>query len=154
LMRARRSQFMPAVGVAPDGRVDVVYYDRHNDVADIRNEVSFQSSYDHGKSFSPPLRVSDKSFDSRIGYGSQRDLPQLGSRLSVLSTDAGALAVWTDTRGGTVETGKQDLARGVVAFSAKSVWRAPARLAGIGLVAAGAMVILVMLVPTRRKHTE
>jgi hypothetical protein len=112
------SQLLPKLSVAPDGRLDVLYYDRRADRADIRNEVSLQSSFDGAKTFLPRLRLSDKPFDSRIGYGSERDLPDLGSRLGLVSTQDRALGVWTDTRGGTRTNRKQDIARGLAAFAA------------------------------------
>jgi hypothetical protein len=112
------SQLLPKLSVAPDGRLDVLYYDRRADQANIRTEVSLQASFDGAKTFLPRLRVSDKPFDSRIGYGSERDLPDLGSRLGLISTGSRALGVWTDTRGGTRGNRKQDIARGLAAFAA------------------------------------
>lgn len=135
------TQYLPTVAVAANGRVDVVYYDRRADRADVQNEVSLQSSYDSGRTFAPRLRLSDRAFDSRIGFGSQRGFSDIGSRLGLLSTDRGALAVWTDTRGGTADTGKQDLARAVVAFSSASRWRGPLRQAGLGLAIAGVTIL-------------
>ena len=114
--RDRTTQYLPQLGVAPDGRLIVVYYDRRADRADVANEVSLQSSSDDGRSFGPRLRLSDRAFDSRVGWGADRGLPQVGSRLGVLATDGGALAVWADTREGTVLSGRQDLARAVVAL--------------------------------------
>ena len=81
------------------------------------NEASLQSSFDDGRSFGKRVKLSDRAFSSRIGSGSERGLPDLGSRLGLVSTDARAYGVWTDTRGGSVQTAKQDLARGVVAFN-------------------------------------
>ncbi len=116
----RSSQLLPALSVAPDGRLDVLYYDRRVDPADRMTEVSLQSSFDGGRSFLPRLRLSDRPFDSRIGYGSERGIPDLGSRLGLISTSERALGVWTDTRGGTLASGKQDLARGLAAFAPPS----------------------------------
>jgi hypothetical protein len=115
--RDKTSQYLPEVSVAPDGRVDVVYYDRRADRRNVMNEVSFQYSTDEGKKFAERLRLSDRPFSSRVGFGTERGLPDLGSRLGLLSTDSRALAVWTDTRLGTRRTGKQDLAERVVAFN-------------------------------------
>lgn len=111
------SQLLPKLAVAPDGRVDALYLDRRSDPRDVMTEVSLQSSYDGAKTFLPRLRLSDRRFDSRIGYGAERGMPDLGSRLGLISTDERALAVWSDTRGGTRTSGKQDLARGLAAFS-------------------------------------
>ena len=118
------AQYLPKLAVAPDGRLDVAYYDRRADRANVMNEVSLQSSFDEGESFLPRTRLSERAFSSRIGYGSERGMPDLGSRLGLVSTDSRALAVWGDTRAGTRASNKQDIGRGVVAFSD------PPRLAG------------------------
>jgi hypothetical protein len=133
------SQYLPKLAVAPNGRLDVLYYDRRADRANDLNEVSLQASFDEGKTFTPRVTVSDRTFSSRIGSGQERNLPDLGSRLGLLSTDTRAYAVWPDTRNGSTRTGKQDLARGVVAFND------PPRLSGsaeTALTLGGAVLIL------------
>lgn len=110
-------QYLPQLAVAPDGRLDVIYYDRRSDRDNVMNHVSLQASFDAGESFTPSVRLSSRPFDSRIGFGSKNGLPDLGSRLALLSNDQRALATWTDTRAGTKATNKQDLSRAVVAFS-------------------------------------
>ena len=131
------AQYLPRAAVAPDGRLDVVYYDRRADLAGRRNEVSLQSSGDGGRSFGPRLRISDRSFDAGIGFGSERGMPDLGSRLALDSSDEAALAVWTDTRAGTEASNKQDLARARVRFDRRSAARAPLIALGLlGLLAA------------------
>ena len=131
-------QYLPRLAVAPGGRLDVVYYDRRSDQEGIMNEVSLQSSDDAGRSFGPRVRLSDRAFDSRIGFGSERGLPDLGSRLGLVSTDRRSLAVWADTRAGTEASNKQVLAKGVVAHPARPPLPAqPVRLAGLAALAAG-----------------
>jgi hypothetical protein len=132
--RDRTSQYLPKVAVAPDGRVDVAYYDRRRDPDNVMNEVSFQWSRDGGRSWERRLRLADRPFDSRIGFGSERGLPDLGSRLGLASTDKRAMAVWTDTRAGTAASGKQDLALGFVAFR-PTWWSVPLRVMGVALAA-------------------
>lgn len=143
--RDRTTQYRPKLAVAPEGRLDVLYYDRRGDRRDVMNEVSLQSSSDGGKTYTRRLRLSDKPFSSRIGFGANRGLPDIGSRLGLLSTDVRALAVWTDTRAGTAASNKQDLAQAITAFSD------PARLSdrvesllrygGIALALAGLAVL-------------
>ena len=111
------AQYLPKLAVAPNGRLDVVYYDRRADRTNVLNEVSLQASFDEGKTFLPRVRLSDRAFSSRIGFGVERDLADLGSRLGLLSTDDRAYAIWTDTRNGSVRTAKQDIARSVVGFN-------------------------------------
>lgn len=138
-------QYLPALAVAPDGRLDVLYYDRRLDRSDVRNNVSLQSSFDNGKTFKPALRLSTQSFDSRIGFGAKEGLPDLGSRLALVSDDRSALGLWTDTRAGTAATQKQDLAQRVVAVSdptrLSDTEEAALRYGGLALVLAGLVVI-------------
>ncbi|MGH9071019.1 MAG: sialidase family protein [Acidimicrobiales bacterium] len=61
------AQYLPRLAVAPDGRLDVLYYDRRTDPSDLLNAVSLQSSYDGGRTFSHHLVVSDRSFSSQSG---------------------------------------------------------------------------------------
>jgi hypothetical protein len=114
--RDRTSQYLPKLAVAGNGRLDVAYYDRRADRRNLMNEVSLQSSFDGGRSFSRRVRLSDRPFDSRIGFGSERQLPDLGSRLGLVSTGRRAMAVWSDTRAGTEASLKQDLSRAVLTF--------------------------------------
>ena len=147
------AQYLPKLSLAPDGRLDVLYYDRRADRTNVLNEVSLQSSFDDGKTFLPRVKVSDRSFSSRIGFGLERGLPDLGSRLGLLSTDSRAYAVWTDTRGGSVRTAKQDVARGVVAFNdpprLSSTAETLLRLGGIVLILVGAATALAALARRR-----
>ena len=156
--RDRTSQYRPKLDVAPDGRLDVLYYDRRADRRDVMNEVSLQSSFDDGESFTHRLLLSNKPFSSRVGFGFERDLPDIGSRLGLESTGRRALAVWTDTRAGTTETKKQDIAQAVVAFSE------PARLSqgvesvlrvgGLAVGVAGLLVLAFGLAPRVRRLAE
>ncbi|MDQ3630587.1 MAG: glycoside hydrolase, partial [Actinomycetota bacterium] len=111
------AQYLPKLSVAPNDRLDVLYYDRREDRQNLMNQVSLQSSFDHGKSFTPALNLTSRAFDSRIGFGAKEGLPDLGSRLALISGDRAALGLWTDTRAGTPATQKQDLAEAAIAVS-------------------------------------
>ena len=139
------SQYLPKLDVAPNGRLDVVYYDRRSDPKDVRNEVSMQSSYDHGESFRASITLSGEAFDSRVGYGNERELPDLGSRLGLVSGDSSAVAVWSDTRNGTIDSNKQDIGRAQVNFEAPA-WRSAARYV---LLVVGILLVLGGLVGLR-----
>ena len=121
----RSWQYLPKIAVAPDGRLDVVYYDRRDDRANDRNAVSAQSSFDAGRTFTARAVLSDREFDARIGSGSERGLPDLGSRIGLISDGSGVMAAWTDTRAGTEASNKQD-----IAFSQAAVTRASGLAAG------------------------
>lgn len=136
------AQYLPAVAVAPDGRVDVVFYDRSADPADVLAEVALASSHDGASTF-VATTVSGTAFDSRIGFGSAQDLPQLGSQLAVLSEEDRALAFWADTTAGSVATNIQDLATATVHVTGAQGPRWP-------LVATGGVLVLVGAVLTWR----
>jgi len=108
------AQYLPALAVAPGGRLDVVYYDRGDD--NVRNDVSLQSSDDAGRTFKSRTTLSSRSFDSRIGFGGERGLATLGSRLGLSSEADEVLAVWSDTRAGSQASNKQDLVGAAVAL--------------------------------------
>ena len=109
------------------------------------NQVSLQSSVDGGKTFSPALPLASRSFDSRIGFGAKEGLPDLGSRLGLISDRRWALGLWTDTRSGTPETQKQDLAAAVAAVTEPERLSPTVedglRYGGIVLIAAGLMLV-------------
>jgi len=157
--RDGKQQYLPQLSVAPNGRLDVSYYDRRSDPDDVMNHASLQSSFDDAHSFIASVRLSSQPFSSRVGFGSKEDLPTLGSRLAVVSTDDRALAVWTDTRAGTVATNKQDLARAVVAFTEPARLSSAAenglRYGGIALMLLGLGVLATSIPPlsTRRAST-
>lgn len=135
------SQYLPALQVAPNGRLDVVYYDRRSDPNDVLTGVSLQSSFDHAATFTPHISLTDAAFDSQIGFGEDRGLPELGSRLGLISTNHRVLAQWCDTRGGVRATRKQDIGQAIVAFPDPFPLRLPLRLSGIAASLAGLLVL-------------
>jgi len=110
-------QYLPRVAVAPDGRVDVLYLDRRRDPDNLLANAFLASSEDSGRSFDTVL-LSSQPFDSRVGFSANAKLePDFGSRLGLSSVDGQALAVWTDTRFGSEDTGRQDIASARIEFS-------------------------------------
>ena len=151
--RDRTSQYLPRIDVAPDGRVDVVYYDRRRDARrNVRNAVSLQSSSDGGRTFAAHTALSSASFDARVGLGNERGLPDLGSRLGLTSDDRGALAVWSDTRSGTAASIKQDLYAAAVRAERRSSVASGLRIAGIALVLCGLAAFAAIVRRSRRRE--
>lgn len=140
-----RGQFLPAVDVAPDGRVDIVFYDRSGDPDDVLVEARAGSSDDNGLTFATEV-VSSHRFDSRIGQGGPQAIPQLGNQLAVLSRGEGFLAFWADTTRATPTTADvqvMDLAVATLipADDGGRSWLLAA--AGLAAVAAGAALLLI-----------
>ncbi|MDQ2826138.1 MAG: glycoside hydrolase, partial [Actinomycetota bacterium] len=143
-------QFLPAVGVSPDGRVDVVFYDRSADPEDHAARVAMASSSNGGRTFRTAA-ISGPPFDTRIGFASLQNILVLGSRLAVLSAPGQARAFWADTSRGTVDDNVADLA--TVSVDVTGARRRPvlivagALLLGLG----GCLALVVGLRPRDRR---
>lgn len=99
------SQYLPAIDVAPSGRVDIAYLDRRDDPTDVRTHASLALGGARTVVLSP------QAFDARIGPAAAPHLePDFGSRLALDSTGEEVLAAWPDTTLGSQTTGRQDLA--------------------------------------------
>ncbi len=91
-----RGQYFPNLSVAPNGRVDVVWWDTRDDPGLRMNDVYYAYSTDDGKTWSANKRISDQSVDRRLGvWGANYDI---SSPPAVGSTNAFALFGWDDTR--------------------------------------------------------
>ncbi len=109
-------QVHPSMSLAPNGRVDVAWWDFRNDTGNFANDVYMTSSSDNGESWSPNLRVTDRSVNRRIGpwFGNAdiRQPPGLVAR------DELTLVVWDDTRNGDDVTQTQDVYSSIVQYEA------------------------------------
>lgn len=103
---AFRYYFQPRISVAPNGRVDAVWYDTRNSItADINMvpfDVYFARSSDGGRSFSPSVRVSATTAVKRtncVGNSRCGDR-QLFEYIGLVSDNARSIAAWADVRPG------------------------------------------------------
>ncbi|MDQ3895713.1 MAG: glycoside hydrolase [Actinomycetota bacterium] len=131
-------QFLPGIGIAPDGRVDVAFYDRSGDPDDVLAEVVVASSWDGGRSFATG-RISDGRFDSIVGSFTG-DNVMLGSHLGVVSRPGGATVVWADTTRGNRVNNIVDLVSATVRIRTGRGARIPVVVAGVLVAVAGALV--------------
>ena len=102
-------QFQPNLSVAPDGRVDVAWWDHRDSAGRFVNDVYATHSTDSGATWSRNVRVTDQSISRTIGMwkpgtgGDVRQPPGVGA------ANALTYFVWDDTRNGTDQTETQDL---------------------------------------------
>lgn len=112
------NQFYPAISVAPDGRVDVLWYDYRDDPAAPPKKapmsylgstanVLLASSSDGAATFDSPTQVNDRPIDRR--YGTWNDQYFLVAPPALASLNRSALAAWSDTRNANGETQSQDI---------------------------------------------
>lgn len=130
-------QYLPAVSVAPTGRIDVAFLDRRADPDNVMTEAYMAWSSDAGRSFRN-FRVSAAAFDSRTGLQVADHLPpDFGTRIGLVSWRDAALPVWTDTRLGSPDTNRQDIVAARVAYPATNPLLSPWLLLALAVVAVG-----------------
>lgn len=156
-------QVIPNISVAPNGRVDAVWWDTRNDPGTRSNDVYYAYSNDDGRTWSKNQRITDRSVDRKVGvWGANYDIT---SPPSLLSTNAYAVFGWDDTRNtadfysvpvnGSFGDGIQDVYMSVAQFEAVGpANNDTARIvlaAVVGLVLVG-LVLLGVAVSAKRRN--
>jgi hypothetical protein len=106
-------QLLPQVSVAPDGRLDAVFFDRRKDSDNVAQHVYYAASQNRGQSFGSNVAVT--RFSSSSQAGAQYAVPsaqgkvELGLGLALRSQNDGALAAWPDTRHALPGTAQQEI---------------------------------------------
>lgn len=117
----KANQFTPGLAVAPNGRIDVAWYDGRLSPVPVTsntetgfNDVFASSSSDGGQSFTANVRVSDRSADRSIGVWSNN----VDQRINVgLSSSNGAMYVaWQDSRNANRDFQPEDVYAASVKF--------------------------------------
>jgi len=156
-------QYYPNIVVAPNGRVDIAFYDTRFDPGIRSNDVVYTYSNDNGETWSRNIRVSDQSIDRRIGvWGFNYDIT---SPPSVGSANQYAVFGWDDPRNSdravqdniAVGGGLQDIFVADVQFEAiggGASKTAKAIAAGVvGLLAVGLILLAVAFLAKGRDGT-
>ncbi|HEX2119096.1 MAG TPA: hypothetical protein VHF91_07925 [Acidimicrobiales bacterium] len=91
-----RGKYIPNLSVAPNGRIDVVWWDTRDDPGIRANDVYYTYSTDNGQTWADDIRVTDQTIDRRFGvWGNNFDQ---NSPPGLASVDAYAIVGWDDTR--------------------------------------------------------
>ena len=147
------AQTNPTISVAPNGRVDAVWWDFRNDQGLFANDAYYSWSEDNGATWSKNVRVNDRAIDRRIGVWSNGyDMRQ---PIGVASTNKFAVFAWDDTRNADKVTHGQDVYSSVVQHevigSGGSDALRYAIAALLGLAAVGLVLLGVSLATGRRR---
>ncbi|MGI8983479.1 MAG: sialidase family protein [Acidimicrobiales bacterium] len=101
-------KFIPNMSVAPNGRVDVAWWDTRDDPGIRANDVYYTYSQDNGRTWAPNIRVTDQVIDRRLGvWGNNFDQ---NSPPGIASVNAYAILGWDDTRFSRGEDGNVEIA--------------------------------------------
>ncbi|MGH9269464.1 MAG: sialidase family protein, partial [Acidimicrobiales bacterium] len=119
--RPNTQHYDPGISIAPNGRVDVAWYDFRNSPmpetipavfgAPFNNggftDVYYAYSTDEGRTFSPNVRISDRMADRRIGMWSNNVHSHYN--VGVASSNDSVYLAWQDSRNGNEVTHTEDV---------------------------------------------
>lgn len=135
-------QYHATVDVAPNGRVDVAWYDFRDGQERFATDVYYAYSDDNGDTWSDNVRVSDQSANRHVGTWSN-DF-DMRAPVGIASTDDFVLLGWSDTRNADHAGQSQDLYGAAVqhdALGGAGTSALPMALAAVGgLFAAGVLL--------------
>jgi hypothetical protein len=147
------TQNNPSVRVAPNGRVDAVWWDFRNDQGQFQNDVYYSYSEDNGATWSKNIRANDRSIDRRIGVWSNGY--DMRMPVGIASTNKVAVFAWDDTRNADQLTQGQDVYTSIAQHealgtgSSDALRYAVAALSGLALV--GLILLAVSMITGRRR---
>ncbi len=146
--------FMPNMSVAPNGRVDVAWYDFRNSKS-FAQDVYYTYSNDAGVTWAGNIRATDQPIDLSTGPNANFDVRQPPG---IASADQYAAFGWGDTRLGTPATQTVDVFSNVVQFAALPSGASSTLkylAAGFaGLAVAGVIILALVIVRRRPKGME
>ena len=89
-------KYIPNMSIAPNGRIDVAWWDTRDDPGIRANDVYYTYSTDNGRTWADDIRVTDQTIDRRFGvWGNNFDQ---NSPPGIASVNAYAIVGWDDTR--------------------------------------------------------
>lgn len=167
------NQYFPGIDVAPNGRIDVTWWDFRDDpfwspgeegghdAGERYANIYYSYSTDGGRTWSRDIRVNDRLIDTSYGVafpGATR------GPVSVASTDDAAYATWPDTRAATEVNAVADVYMTRIRMqpelvSASAGGAGDAGVVGIGLgagiaLAVGGLVLMLAVRQRRRLVTD
>ncbi len=149
------NKFDPAVSVAPNGRIDVAWYDFRNDDGHMLIDVYATYSNDGGVTWAPNVRVTDRAADRRPGFFV--DGGAVRGPVGITSDNYAAHYAWEDTRNATDALPVQDIYAGSIQFRALPGPKNHNGLLVLGAVGGGlvatAFVLLLLSAVTGRRRS-
>lgn len=163
------NQYLPGISVAPNGRIDVAWYDHRDDPFLATGEaeemgttagerywdVYYTYSTDGGETWADNIRITDRSVDNEVGVTFNNQ--DVRASIAVASTEDSALFTWSDSRPGGPDEDVEDayftrarFPSEVEAASAEAAGDSPSWLwAVLGAAAALLVAGLLLLIVTR-----
>jgi hypothetical protein len=102
-------QFQPNIAVAPNGRIDVAWWDMRDAFGRFATDVYYTTSHDNGATWSKNSVLTDRSIDRTMGVWKPGTGGDVRQPPGIASADELTVVVWDDTRHGNPQTEQQDL---------------------------------------------
>lgn len=111
---AEATQELPQLAIAPNGRVDAVFYDRRRGPGDDYTDVFYATSSDGGQTFEKNGRITSQYSFRLLGQQypllpSAEGMVEFGNRLGLHAGNDAAVAAWADTRNSRPPSTAQDV---------------------------------------------
>ncbi|MDQ4089107.1 MAG: glycoside hydrolase [Actinomycetota bacterium] len=103
------AQHQPGIAIAPNGRVDVAWFDQRNGGGRLVTDVYATRSTDFGATWSPNVRVTDVPIDRNLGVWKPGTGGDVRQPVGVASSNELTHYLWDDTRNGDETTQTQDI---------------------------------------------
>jgi hypothetical protein len=107
------NELYPTVNVAPNGRIDVAWYDWRNDPSYSDDaskggvqDIYYRYSTDGGRTWAQSMRINDRAIDRRFGVFGTQDV---NGPVGLVARDEVTYVAWDDTRNGSPETETSDI---------------------------------------------
>ncbi|MEX2291862.1 MAG: sialidase family protein [Mycobacteriales bacterium] len=115
------NHYDPGIAIAPDGRIDIAWYDFRNSPYPERFPAAFSAPFNHdgyqdvyytwsidgGRSFAPNLRVTDRIINREIGVWSNNVHSHMN--VAMASTNDATYFAWQDSRNGDETNQAEDI---------------------------------------------
>jgi hypothetical protein len=107
----------PAMWVAPNGRLDIAWFDFRNSPAPEgecpggncggAHDVYYRSTRNGGRTFTPSVKITDRIIDRTLGVWSNNS--HIHAPVGLFSTDDTVYFAWQDTRNGNKDSSAEDI---------------------------------------------
>ncbi|HWB72694.1 MAG TPA: sialidase family protein, partial [Egibacteraceae bacterium] len=166
------NHYDPGIAVAPNGRVDIAWYDFRNSPYPERFPEDFSAPFNHdgyqdvyyswsddgGRTFAPNVRVSDRIINREIGVWSNNVHSHMS--VGIASTDDAVYFAWQDSRNGNEANQAEDIYMAAVRHAGPATAApggVPARMAlaagGAGVALGMGIAMLIAWAVARRRVT-
>ena len=162
-------QFIAGISIAPNGRVDLAWYDMRTDAffngegngtTNRENQTCWDvfaaSSVDGGKTFGENVRVSDRTMNQNSGFA-LNPAYDLRAPIGVASTDDKTFVVWPDSRNGTFNLPTEDTYLATVLRASEddaAVDTTSLLLGAAAALAVAGLAVLVLVAVSRRRKAS